>query len=74
MTVININDYRKCKCDCNCDNKALFLASTCGDCYTAIDEHKHISCIECNEIRIDENGELDNRVQVGMKCGVCAYG
>ena len=38
------------------------------------DSNKDITCIECDEIRIDENGDLDARVQAGMKCGVCAYG
>ncbi len=38
------------------------------------DSNKDITCIEGDEIRIDENGELDGRVQAGMKCGVCAYG
>ena len=30
-------------------------------------------CIECGEIRRDESGEIDARVEGGMKCGVCAY-
>ena len=32
------------------------------------------TCGECGEIRIDEYGDVDARVEAGMKCGVCAYG
>ena len=80
MTVVNISDYRKCECDCDCNDKASKTILTwgislhlCKDCFDGIDAEKHITCIECDEIRIDENGELDGRVQAGMKCGVCAY-
>lgn len=85
MTVVNISDYRKCECDCDCNDKASKtillgepytnkkLTPVCKDCFDGIDAEKHITCIECDEIRIDENGELDGRVQAGMKCGVCAY-
>ena len=31
-------------------------------------------CGECGEVRLDEEGEIDARVEAGMKCGVCAYG
>ena len=31
------------------------------------------SCPECGEIRYDEEGNLDSRIQAGMKCTICAY-
>jgi hypothetical protein len=30
-------------------------------------------CKECGEIRYDEEGNLDSRIQAGMKCTICAY-
>jgi hypothetical protein len=30
-------------------------------------------CPECDEVVRSEHGEIDARVQVGMKCGRCAY-
>ena len=32
------------------------------------------TCGECGEVRLDADGEIDARVEGGMKCGVCAYG
>ena len=31
-------------------------------------------CADCGEVRRDEDGEIDGRVQAGMKCSLCAYG
>lgn len=36
--------------------------------------NKYERCPECDEVRLDESGEIDARVQAGMKCGVCSYG
>ena len=32
------------------------------------------ACQDCGEVRTDEDGDLDARVEAGMKCGACAYG
>ena len=32
-----------------------------------------IQCPECGEVRYDEEGNLDSRIQAGMKCTICAY-
>jgi hypothetical protein len=37
-------------------------------------EQKDKRCGECDEVVRDENGEIDGRVQSGLKCGHCAYG
>ena len=37
------------------------------------DFESEIKCPECDEIRRDENGELDARTLAGMKCTICAY-
>jgi len=46
----------------------------CGACHEHTGfECDQCRCPECDEIVRDENGEIDARVQAGLKCGKCAY-
>ena len=81
INMILVNDHRICQCDCDCTAKVFKTIiisgetlAVCTECFDGLDAEKDVTCIECYEIRIDEDGELDARVEAGMKCGVCAYG
>ena len=56
-------------------HKVMIVDRSCDQCEDELKQSEDAArCIECEEIRIDEYGDIDIRVEAGMKCGVCAYG
>ena len=55
-------------------HKIQVVDRSCDLCANDLEEFEdEATCRECEEVRLDENGDIDARVEAGMKCGVCAY-
>lgn len=58
---------------CN-THKVQVVDRSCDLCIDELEQAEDAArCRECEEVRMDEYGDIDARVVAGMKCGVCAY-
>ena len=56
-------------------HKIQVVDRSCDLCAKDLEEFEdEATCRECEEVRLDENGDIDARVEAGMKCSHCAYG
>tara|TARA_Y100000034_G_scaffold125605_1_gene175557 strand:+ start:1126 stop:1389 length:264 start_codon:yes stop_codon:yes gene_type:complete len=56
-------------------HKVQVVDRSCDLCADELEQAEDSArCRECDEVRLDEYGDIDARVEAGMKCGVCTYG